>query len=275
MYLRHLEAWTDKYFETFWRNCYRQRVAECGRRYNRLREKKGKAPTPKQFATQDVVTTINQYFGGDYTRLLEALGEPVPKGASIREGNLIVSLSTLEETLREMARRQMIEDDGKLQDVLVRLGIRYCILWEGRGKPPTRSAFSSSYYYQEICQRLRTDASKNPRRPGMRSRPLLNGPSNRFSVWMKNLVILHALLASRRSAPPSFRQYPTSAPVCIERWPPADHPTLVERATCLRPPDSREAHRIPFIHSVAKAGINSMSSRTTLCHFSAFLAWRR
>ena len=81
VYLRHLEAWTDKYFETFWRNCYRQRVAECGRRYNRLREKKGKAPTPKQFATQDVVTTINQYFGGDYTRLLEALGEPVPKEA--------------------------------------------------------------------------------------------------------------------------------------------------------------------------------------------------
>lgn len=162
VYLHHLEAWTAKYFERFWRNCYRQRVAECGRRYNRLREKKGIAPTPKQFATQDVVSTINQYFGGDYTRLLEALGEPVPKAVSIREGNLIVSLSALEEALREMARRQMTEDDAKLQNVLVSLGIRYCILWEGRGKPPTRSAFGSSYYYQEICQRFGKDASKNP-----------------------------------------------------------------------------------------------------------------
>jgi hypothetical protein len=154
IYLRHLHTWTERYFEPFWKDRYRRKVAECGQLYNRLRETTGREPTPAKFVKQNVVDVINEYFGGDVYRLLEALGEPLPKGAKLRDEHLITSVETLKQAATAFALQELKHLDERLRMAFVEMAIRYCRLWEGRGKPPVRSTFTSSYYYQEICRGL-------------------------------------------------------------------------------------------------------------------------
>lgn len=154
IYLRHLRVWTDSYFEPFWEERYRRKVAECGQLYNRLREMTGREPTLTKFVKQNVVDVINEYFSGDVYRLLEALGEPLPKNAKLRDEYLITSIETLEQAATAFASHQLKHLDERLRMAFVEMAIRYCRLWEGRGTPPVRSTFSSSYYYQEICKGL-------------------------------------------------------------------------------------------------------------------------
>lgn len=154
IYLRYFHTWTKQYFETFWQERYRRKVTECGQLHNRLRETTGHAPTLAKFVKQDVVEVINEYFSGNVYRLLEALGEPLPQNAELRDEHLITSVETLEQAITAFATRELKHLDERLCLAFVEMAIRYCRLWEGRGKPPVRTTFSSSYYYQEICRGL-------------------------------------------------------------------------------------------------------------------------
>jgi len=182
VYLGHLRAWTENYFEKFWRGCYQQKVTECGQHYNRLRETKGKPPTPRQFVNQDVIKVINAYFSGDIYRLLEVLGEPLPRSATVRDGDLIPSFTGLERAATDFAKQKLKNADERLQIVFIEMIIRYCILWDGRGSPPKRTTFSSSYYYQELCKILGADPDQDPDRAWLKfsrtveqaARPALN-----------------------------------------------------------------------------------------------------
>lgn len=161
IYLQHLRAWTERYLETFWQERYRRKVAECGQLYNRLRETTGQAPTPAKFVKPNVAEVGNEYFSGNLYRLLEALGEPLPRDTELRDEQLITSIEALEQVITVFANRELKHLDERLRTAFVEMAIRYCRLWEGRGKPPVRATFSSSYYYQEICRGLKVNPDQD------------------------------------------------------------------------------------------------------------------
>jgi hypothetical protein len=161
IYLQHLRAWAGRYLETFWQERYRRQVAECGQLYNRLRETTGQAPTPAKFLKPNVAEVVNEYFSGNLYRLLEALGEPLPRDTELRDEQLITSIEALEQATTVFANRELKHLDERLRTAFVEMAIRYCRLWEGRGKPPVRTTFSSSYYYQEICRGLKVNPDQD------------------------------------------------------------------------------------------------------------------
>lgn len=168
VYLRYFQVWTEQYFEKFWEERYRQSISECGRSYNRLRETTGREPTPTKFVKQNVADVINEYFSGNMYHCLKALGEPLPKNAKLRDEHLIISIEALAQSATTFASNQLKHVDERVQMAFVDMVIRYCRLWEGRGKPPVRSTFKSSYYYQEICKELGIDPDKHSEQAWMK-----------------------------------------------------------------------------------------------------------
>lgn len=159
-----MRSWTERHFEAFWQGRYRTKVAECGRRYNRLREVTGSDPAISKFVNQEVVTVVNEYFSGNVFSLLEVLGEPLPKGTSIRDDRLIRSIDKLRSALQEFANRELPELHKQLRvrDLFIMSALRYCISWEGRGTKPRRSMFNSDFYHQELLKALGFDPAKDP-----------------------------------------------------------------------------------------------------------------
>jgi len=164
IYLDHLERWTTSYFKTFWVARYEATVRACGQRYNRMRETKGRAPTLREFVDTEVATTVNEYFSGNIYRLLEVLGEPLPRNANPEDERLIKSKEALEQAIHAYANTKLKNFDQRLRIEFIDSATRYCILWEGRRRPPPRSAFSSRYYWHELCKQLGADPEKDPDR---------------------------------------------------------------------------------------------------------------
>ena len=164
VFLSHMRGWTEKHFETFWRERYKTRVTECGRRYNRMRESTGREPTISKFVNREVATVVNEYFGGNVFSLLEALGEPLPKVASLRDNHLIISLEQLRSILSGFASKELPELYRQLsiRNAFILMALRYCILWEARGTRPTKSASSSYFYFPDLLRALGFDPNLNP-----------------------------------------------------------------------------------------------------------------
>lgn len=162
IYLRYFKSWSEAHFDSFWlRRCHIA-LQMCGDRLNHLRGVKGREPKPKEIVDWDVATTINEYFGGKLLLLFEALGEYPKFTSKTRNVRLIKSIDALVDCLSAYIAQNLNSLDGRLQDAFLELAVEYCILWEGRGRPPTRSFFDSRYYYQEICKFLGTDPQIDP-----------------------------------------------------------------------------------------------------------------
>lgn len=74
---RHRGAWYDRYLDVYLRARWETEIRDAARGFNLLHERKGKPPTPRQFATHAVLAT-DHWFGGDISRLYRMVGEKAP-----------------------------------------------------------------------------------------------------------------------------------------------------------------------------------------------------
>ena len=133
----------------------------CANRFNYLSEVKAQEPKPKEFVNSFVASTINEYFGGNTPLLIEALGKTSSYSPNPKPDQLIVSIDRLESAVLGYISRELGSLEPRLKEAFLELAVLYCTLWEGRGRPPTRSFFDSRYFYQEICKFLGADPQKD------------------------------------------------------------------------------------------------------------------
>lgn len=74
---RHRRMWADQFLESYLHLRWDSEIRDAARNYHLLFERKGKAPTPKQFGRHAVVAT-NHWFAGDISGLYRTIGERVP-----------------------------------------------------------------------------------------------------------------------------------------------------------------------------------------------------
>lgn len=70
-------SWSEQYLETYLRARWDTEIRDAARDFSLLYEQKGKAPSPKQFASHALQAT-NHWFGGDMSALYRMIGEKSP-----------------------------------------------------------------------------------------------------------------------------------------------------------------------------------------------------
>jgi hypothetical protein len=154
--------WTKRYLDKYFRALWEAEIRTAAREYNRLLEKKGKAPSIKQFA-RFADDATNHWFGGDVSALFAAFGEKSPVAPDrvrflprdvqkfmwrvfVALGGKATSFDDLED-LEQPARS--IEWGNHLdRKRLAEYSPRYVQLCEGSGQTPSLKEFGRTMFQQ-------------------------------------------------------------------------------------------------------------------------------